>query len=99
MVFIPPPHLVRSQSRTPQTPEERARSRHETTIGMLVVFGILLGIALFLIIAGPHLGNNPPPLAVTLVVSGMAALFGFVAFVSWLHEQGADDSDRTTSES
>ena len=41
----------------------------------------------------------PPPLAVTLVVSGMAALFGFVAFVSWLHEQGADDSDRTTSES
>jgi len=92
MVFIPPPHMLRKKSHRPQ-------NRHDTTVGMFVVFVIMLGIALFIFIAGPR-SNNPPPLGVGYAVSGLALLFGFIAFVSWMKEQGEDaDSSHSNSES
>lgn len=92
MVFIPPAHLLRQKSVKPQ-------SRHDTTVGMFVAFVIMLVIALFIIIVGPR-SNDPPPLGVGYAVSGLALLFGFIAFLSWIKEQGEDaDSSHTNSES
>jgi hypothetical protein len=92
MVFIPPPHMLRQKSNRPQ-------NRHDTTVGMLVVFVIMLGIALFIFIAGPRSGN-PPPLGVGYAVTGLALLFGFIAFLSFMKEQSDDaDSSHSNSES
>jgi drug/metabolite transporter (DMT)-like permease len=86
MVFIPPPHVLHQKSGKPA-------SRHDTTVGMFVVFVIFLCIALFVFIAGPR-SNNPPPVGIGYAVSGLAVLFGFIAFFSWMKEQGDGDGSR-----
>lgn len=90
MVFIPPPHMLQNKGGKPQT-------QHDTTVGMFVVFVIMLGIALFVFIAGPR-SDNPPPPIVGYVVSIIALVFGFVAFMSWMKEQG-EDSNSSSSDS
>ncbi len=92
MVFIPPPHMLQQKGGTKQSPRELAAS-------MFVVFVIMLGIALFVFIAGPR-SNNPPPLIVGYVVSGLALLFGFIAFLAWMKAQGEpDNADRNNTDS
>jgi uncharacterized membrane protein len=74
-------------------------SQHDLTVGMFVVFVIMLGIALVIFIAGPR-SNNPPPTGVGYAVTGLALLFGFIAFLSFMKEQSEDaDSSHTNSES
>ncbi|MBM3907475.1 MAG: hypothetical protein FJ363_05245 [Gemmatimonadetes bacterium] len=93
MVFIPPPHMLQNKGGKPA-------SQHDTTVGMFVFFVILLCIALFIFIVGP-LSDNPPPLAVGYAVSGLALIFGLVAFFSWMKEQGegnASPDDGSTSD-
>jgi hypothetical protein len=87
MVFIPPPHMLKR----PDGPQDPRKARHETTVGMFVVFVICLGITLFVFIVGPR-DDNPPPPAVGYAVSALTLLFGLVAFFSWLHEQSEPDS-------
>lgn len=92
MLIIPPPHVLRGKDRKPPT-------RHDTTVGMFVVFVIMLVIALFIFIVGPH-SEDPPPLGVGYAVTGLALLFGFIAFLSFIKEQSEDaDSSHTNSES
>lgn len=83
MVFIPPPHMLQGKG-------DKKASPRETAVGMFVVFVILLVIALFIFILGPR-SNNPPPLVVGYAVSGMALLFGLIAFFSWMHAQNEGD--------
>jgi len=85
MVFIPPPHVLQQKGGKKQSPREVAQ-------GMFVVFVIMLGIALFVFIAGPR-SNNPPPPAVGYAVSGLALIFGLVAFFAWMHAQSEGDSE------
>ena len=81
MVFIMvPPH----RSNQPSDPR---KVRHDTTIGMLVVALIMLGIAVFVFAVGPR-SNNPPPLIVGVIVLGLAVVFGLISFFSWMGEQG-----------
>ena len=61
MIIIPP------HSAGPKKPQ----TQHDTTVGFLVVFVIVLGIALVFFIAGPR-SHNPPPPAAGFVVSGIA---------------------------
>jgi len=68
----------------------RPTTQHDTTVGMLVVAVIMLGIALALFVFGPR-SDDPPPLGVGLAVSGLAVIFGLVAFFSWMKEQSDDD--------
>ncbi len=94
MVFIPPPHMLQNKGGKPA-------SQHDTTVGMFVVFVIMLGIALFVFIAGPR-SDNPPPPIVGYAVSGLALIFGVVAFFSWMKEQAEPDGadgNNTSSES
>ena len=92
MIIIPPPHTRRQRADRPQ-------NRHDTTIGMFVVFVIMLGIALLIFIAGPR-SKDPPPLGMGYAVTGLALLFGFIAFLSFMKEQSEDaDSSHTNSES
>jgi drug/metabolite transporter (DMT)-like permease len=84
MVFIPPSHVLHQKSGKPA-------SQHDTTVGMFVVFVIMLCIALFIFIAGPR-SDNPPPLLVGYAVSALAFTFGLVAFFSWMKEQGDGDA-------
>lgn len=83
MVFIPPPHTLKRGPAKPPT-------QHDATVGMLVVFVILLAIALLIFIVGPRSHNPPPPL-LGYVISALALLFGFIAFLSWTREQSDDD--------
>ncbi len=85
MIFIPPPH---HRGNKPAT-------QHDTTVGMFVVAILMLGISLVLFIVGPR-SNNPPPPLLGYVMVGIAVLFGFIAFFSWMKEQGdgADGADR-----
>jgi len=94
MVFIPPPRVMQNKGGKPQ-------NQHDLTVGMFVVFAIMLVIALVIFIVGPR-SNNPPPLVVGYAVSGLALLFGFIAFMSWMKEQSEDgntDRNNTNSES
>ena len=90
MIIIPP-----QQSNKPVDPRKAA---HDTTVGMFVVFVIMLGIALFIFLVGPR-SDNPPPLIVGVVVSVLALIFGALAFFSWQKEQGdfPDSSDSNSS--
>lgn len=93
MIIVPPPSS-RSGAARPQT-------QHDTTVGMLVVALIFLGIALFIFILGPRT-KSPPPVLMPYVILGMAAVFGVVAFFSWQKEQGdalggAPDNNRKDS--
>jgi drug/metabolite transporter (DMT)-like permease len=90
MVFIPPPHVLKKASEKPQT-------QHDTTVGMLVVAVLMLGIAVVLLIVGPR-SHDPPPPAVPYAVLGLGALFGLVSFFSWMKEQN-DDGDSSSRES
>ena len=87
MVFIPPPHLLQQKPGTPQKPA----TQHDLTVGMFVGFVISLCVAIFIFVAGPR-SNNPPPLAAGLAVSGLALIFGIIAFFSWMKEQGEPDA-------
>jgi drug/metabolite transporter (DMT)-like permease len=91
MVFIPPPHVRRQK-------EGRPATQHETTVGLFVVFVILLCIALFFLIAGPR-SDNPPPLGLGLGATGFAVLFGIIAFFSWMKEQGDPDTSGSDNQS
>lgn len=90
MIIIPP-----HQSNQGTDPRKEA---HDLTVGMFVVFVILVAIALFIFILGPR-SNNPPPLIVGVAVSGFACLFGAIAFFAWQKEQGdfPDSSDSNSS--
>ena len=94
MVFIfVPPH----GSNQPSDPR---KVRHDTTVGMLVVALIMLGIAVFVFAVGPR-SNNPPPLIVGVFVLGLAVVLGLISFFSWMGEQGAGDDagqDNNSSE-
>jgi len=90
-VIIIPPH----QSGPPTDPRKAA---HDTTVGMLVVALIMLGISLFIFILGPR-SNNPPPAGVGFAVVGLALLFGLISFFSWMKEQGDDRGDGNNSNS
>ena len=84
MVFIfVPPH----GSNQPSDPR---KVRHDTTVGMLVVALIILGIAVFVFAVGPR-SNNPPPLIVGVFVLGLAVVLGLISFFSWMGEQGDGD--------
>lgn len=84
MVFIMvPPHR-------PSEPSDPRKARHDTTVGMLVVALIMLGIAVFVFAVGPR-SNNPPPLIVGVLVLGLAVVFGLISFFSWMREQGDGD--------
>jgi drug/metabolite transporter (DMT)-like permease len=76
----------------------RPATQHDTTVGMLVVALIMLAISLFVFIVGPRTGNPPPPPLVGWVPLGLAVLFGFIAFFSWMKEQanGSDGTQGTT---
>ena len=86
MLIIPPSS---SRSNRPATP-------HDTTVGMFVVSVVFLCIALVMFIVGPRSGNPPPPI-LGYVVSGLALLFGFIAFFSWMKEQSEDDRGNNSS--
>lgn len=90
MVFIPMP-----QQPANQPPVDPRKAAHDMTVGMLVMALICLAISLFIFIVGP-LSDNPPPLLVGYVVLGIAVIFGFVSFFSWMKEQadsfGSGDS-------
>jgi len=93
-MIIIPPQPQRGTQQKPQT-------QHDTTVGMLVVALIFLGIALFIFILGPRT-KSPPPVLMPYVILGMAAIFGIVSFFSWLKEQadalgGSDSSNRKES--
>ncbi|MBI2407959.1 MAG: hypothetical protein HYV19_06645 [Gemmatimonadetes bacterium] len=76
MLIIPP-----SSSRS-----SKPATQHDTTVGMLVVALLMLGIAMVLLIVGPR-SHDPPPLGVPFAVLGLGAVFGLVAFFSWMKEQ------------
>ena len=74
VIIIPPMH------------SKKPASRHDTTVGMLVVAITMLSIALLILIAGP-LGKDPPPRMLGIVTAGLAVMFGFISFFSWMKEQ------------
>jgi drug/metabolite transporter (DMT)-like permease len=84
MVFIPPPIIRPQQAGKPA-------NYHELAVAMFVVFVIMLCIALFIFIAGPR-SNDPPPLVVGYAVSGIALIFGFIAFFAWMKAQSDGDA-------
>ena len=79
--------IIPQHSAGPKKPQ----TQHDTTVGFLVVFVIVLGIALVFFIAGPR-SHNPPPPAAGFVVSGIALVFGLLAFFSWMKEQSEEPS-------
>lgn len=81
MVFVPIPHPPSNQP-----PVDPRKVAHDTTVGMLVIALLMLGIALFIFIVGPR-SDNPPPLLVGYVVLGIGVIFGLVSFFSWMKEQ------------
>ncbi len=95
MVFIPPPHMLARKAGAAQKPA----NQHDLTVGMFVVFVIMLGIAMVIFIAGPRSHEPPPPL-IGYVVSGIALVFGIIAFFSWMKEQSEPDgADRNNTNS
>lgn len=78
-IFVPPHHS--------NQPSDPRKVRHDTTVGMLVVALIMLGIAVFVFAVGPR-SNNPPPLVVGVFVLGLAVVFGLISLFSWMGEQG-----------
>ncbi len=91
MIIIPPQG---QRDAKPQT-------QHDTTVGMLVVALIFLGIAIFIFILGPRT-KSPPPVAMPYVITGLAVLFGLLSFFSWMKEQaeslgGSSDGNRKDS--
>ncbi len=91
MVFIPPPHARHRKAKRPAT-------RHDTTVGMFVVFVLAVVIALVIFIVGP-LSNNPPPIGVGFGVIGFAVLCGAIAFFSWMKEQSDPDTSDSNNQS
>lgn len=79
MIIIPPQSQRGGGTQPPQT-------QHDTTVGMLIVALICLGIALFIFILGPRT-KSPPPALMPYAILGMGAVFGLVSFFSWMKEQ------------
>lgn len=70
----------------------RKSSPRETAIGLFIAAMIALGFAIFVVFVGPKSGSPPPPI-VKWVLVGIAVIFAFVGFFSWLHHAGdADDA-------
>lgn len=82
MLIIPP--------QRPSQPVDPRKARHDTTVGMMVMALIALGIAVFVFAVGPR-SNNPPPFLVGVAVLGLAVIFGVVSFFSWMREQQDDE--------
>ncbi len=82
MLIIPP--------QRPSQPIDPRKARHDTTVGMMVMALIALGIAVFVFAVGPR-SNNPPPFLVGVAVLGLAVIFGVVSFFSWMREQQDED--------
>ncbi len=67
-------------------------SRREAVIGFFIAAMIALGFAILVVFLGPK-GASPPPPIVKWVLVGIAVIFAFVGFFTWLRHAGdADDA-------
>jgi len=80
MVFVFVPPHTRDRKVTPR----------ETVTGLFIAALVAICFALFVVLIGPRSGS-PPPAIVKWVLAGIAVIFAFVGFFTWLRSAGEDD--------
>lgn len=78
-VYVPPPD--RNRKSTPR----------ETLTGLLIAGVITLAFSGGIIFLKASKTGSRPPLLIIGVIAGLAVIVGFIAFFSWLHQQGQGD--------
>ena len=75
----------------PPTKGAGKSSRRQNAAGLFLAAMIALGFAIFVVFLGPKNGPPPPPIVKWALV-GLAVVFSFVGFFSWLRHQGDVES-------
>ena len=84
----------------PQGPNRKPAPR-ETLVGILIAGVLALGFLVFIVFLKASRTGSRPPMMVILALAGLAVIAGFVAFFTWLHQQGQADragSDNNSQE-